>query len=187
MASEPFFKRQAPQRANTSPPDALATNITPEAVSENRQAPVPGTPEARASEPSSAGSSNPEASGSKLMVGPGIRLKGVEITNCDTLVVEGHMEAKMDARRVEIAKEGSFEGAASFDIAEIHGVLSGELTIRKTLKVHSTGKVSGKIHYGSVIIEEGGKIIGDIQSLGDDEKPLRAVPLQTPKDETGIK
>ena len=48
--------------------------------------------------------------GSKLIVGPNIKLKGVEITDCDTLVVEGFVEATMDSRVIQIAKDGSFKG-----------------------------------------------------------------------------
>ena len=32
---------------------------------------------------------------SRLIVGPNIKLKGVEITDCDTLLVEGRVEASM--------------------------------------------------------------------------------------------
>src|SRR5690242_5028710 len=42
-------------------------------------------PQARAEEPT--------GTGSKLIVGPDIKLRGVEITDCDTLVVEGRVEA----------------------------------------------------------------------------------------------
>ncbi|HEX8957186.1 MAG TPA: polymer-forming cytoskeletal protein, partial [Burkholderiaceae bacterium] len=34
-----------------------------------------------------------DSSASKLIVGPNIKLKGVEITDCDTIVVEGLVEA----------------------------------------------------------------------------------------------
>lgn len=101
-------------------------------------------------------------SGSKLIVGPDIKLKGVEITDCDTLVVEGTVEASMDSRVVQIAEHGVFNGTVSIDIAEIHGCFSGELTAREQLIIHSGGRVSGKIRYGKIKIEEGGEISGDI-------------------------
>ena len=56
--------------------------------------------------------------------------------------------------------------AASIDVAEIHGRFDGELTARKQLVIHATGKVSGKIRYGNIKIDEGGEISGDIASLG---------------------
>lgn len=101
--------------------------------------------------------------GSKLIVGPNIKLKGVEITDCDTLVVEGRVEATIDSRVIQIAERGAFKGSAEIDIAEIHGEFDGELTVRQKLVIYSTGKVSGKVRYGKLVIEEGGQLAGDIQ------------------------
>ena len=106
-----------------------------------------------------------ESKGSKLIVGPDIKLKGVEITDCDTLVVEGRVEAAMDSRVMQIAEGGVFAGTVGIDIAEIHGRFEGELTARKQLLVHSTGKVSGKIRYGKIMVEEGGEVSGDVCAL----------------------
>ena len=100
--------------------------------------------------------------GSKLTVGPNIKLKGVEITDCDTLVVEGLVEATMDSRVIQIAEQGEFKGSAEIDIAEIRGVFDGNLTVREKLVIHSTGKVTGKIRYGKIVIEEGGQLSGEI-------------------------
>jgi cytoskeletal protein CcmA (bactofilin family) len=102
---------------------------------------------------------------SKLIVGPDIKLKGAEITDCDTLVVEGRVEASMDSRVIQIADNGVFVGKAGIDVAEIRGRFEGELTARKQLVIRSTGRVSGKVRYGKVAIEEGGEISGDIAAL----------------------
>jgi len=103
-----------------------------------------------------------ESVGSKLTVGPNIKLKGVEITDCDTLVVEGTVEATMDSRVIQISEQGAFRGSADIDIAEIRGDFNGTLTVRQKLVIFSTGKVSGKIRYGKLVIEEGGQISGEI-------------------------
>ena len=103
------------------------------------------------------------AGGSKLIVGPNIKLKGVEITDCDTLVVEGLVEATMDSRVMEIAEQGAFKGSAEIDIAEIRGQFDGNLTVRQKLVIYATGRVTGKIRYGKLVIEEGGQLTGDIQ------------------------
>jgi cytoskeletal protein CcmA (bactofilin family) len=101
--------------------------------------------------------------GSKLIVGPNIKLKGVEITDCDTLVVEGNVEATIDSRVIQIAERGAFKGSAEIDIAEIHGEFDGDLIVRQKLVIYATGKVSGKVRYGKLVIEEGGQLAGDIQ------------------------
>jgi cytoskeletal protein CcmA (bactofilin family) len=104
-----------------------------------------------------------DEAGSKLIVGPNIKLKGVEITDCDTIVVEGLVEATIFSRVIQIAEQGAFKGAAEIDIAEIRGAFDGELTVRQKLVIFSTGKVSGKIRYGKLVIEEGGQLSGDVQ------------------------
>ena len=114
--------------------------------------------------------------GSKLIVGPNIKLKGVEITDCDTLVVEGVVEATMDSRVIQISQHGTFKGKVGIDVAEIHGAFEGELTARERLIVHATGRVSGKIRYGRLVIEEGGHIDGNVE---EEHAPRAAKPAVT--------
>ncbi|MDO5288354.1 MAG: polymer-forming cytoskeletal protein [Pseudomonadota bacterium] len=109
-------------------------------------------------------------SGAKLTVGPNIKLKGVEITDCDTLVVEGTVEATMDSRVIQIAETGAFKGSADIDIAEVRGTFDGTLTVRDKLVIFSTGKVTGKIRYGKIVIEEGGQLSGEITFGTSDSK-----------------
>jgi cytoskeletal protein CcmA (bactofilin family) len=100
--------------------------------------------------------------GSKLIVGPNIKLKGSEITDCEILVVEGRVEASMNSRDIRIAEGGVFSGKAEIDVAEVRGTFEGELTARKRLVVYATGKVSGTIRYGALMVEEGGTITGNM-------------------------
>ena len=63
--------------------------------------------------PSTAADARPDeapASTARLIVGPEIKLKGAEITDCDTIIVEGEVDASMDSRVVEIAEQGVFRG-----------------------------------------------------------------------------
>lgn len=111
------------------------------------------------------------ASESRLIVGPNIKLKGVEIEDCDTLVVEGYVEASMDSRVIEIAEDGVYKGKVEIDTAIIRGRFEGHLTARDRLVIHSTGDVDGTIRYGKLTVEEGGRIHGDMDETG---KPPRA-------------
>jgi cytoskeletal protein CcmA (bactofilin family) len=108
-----------------------------------------------------------EGAGSRLIVGPNIKLKGVEIDDCDTLVVEGRVEATMVSRVIQIAEHGSFRGTADIEVAEIRGGFEGELTVRGRLVIHSTGRIAGKIRYGKLLVQEGGEISGDVGALGE--------------------
>ena len=106
-----------------------------------------------------------EGTGSKLSIGVNIKLKGVEISDCDVMVIEGHAEATVHSHVMEIAKPGTLTGTAMIDVAEIHGEFSGELTARTRLVVHGTGRVSGIIRYGKLIVAEGGELNGDVKRL----------------------
>src|SRR5688572_24472085 len=151
----PFFNKREPDAYNqrtTSPNAAAAAGTT---AATTAAAAAPSTPAANA--PAKEGES-------KLTVGPNIKLKGVEITDCDTLVVEGSVEATMDSRVIQISERGSFKGSAEIDIAEIRGQFEGNLTVRQKLVIYSTGKVTGRVRYGKVVIEEGGHLSGEVEA-----------------------
>ena len=126
--------------------------------------PAPAAP-AHAEAPKPAVNKDDERKEAKLIVGPDIKMKGVEITDCDTLVVEGRIEATLDSRVLQIAQNGMFCGTVAVDTAEIHGKLEGELTVRKQLIIHATGKVSGKIRYAKIKVEEGAELAGEISMM----------------------
>lgn len=155
----PFFGKREPEsfqpRHSASASTVLGNASSAQAAASQAAASSPVTSPA----PSAA-----DSSGSKLTVGPNIKLKGVEITDCDTLVVEGTVEATMDSRVIQISQNGAFKGSAEIDIAEIHGEFSGTLTVRQKLVIYSTGKVNGKIRYGKLVVEEGGQLAGEINA-----------------------
>lgn len=155
LRSDTLFGKRETNTPNS--PLATSSGIVPTGTSGFNKtiSPITGGTES----PSVSGSEG----GSKLIVGPNIKLKGVEITDCDTLVVEGRVEATIDSRVIQISERGAFKGSAEIDIAEIRGEYEGDLTVRQKLVIYSTGKVSGKVRYGKVVIEEGGQLSGDIQ------------------------
>ncbi|MFT4193507.1 bactofilin family protein [Ottowia sp.] len=157
----PFFGKRdepaAPRAAGSSAlggTSSLGSAGSPASSAQPFAAPV--------SAPATAAAAAPQDSGAKLTVGPNIKLKGVEITDCDTLVVEGTVEATMNSRVIQIAEQGAFKGSAEIDIAEVRGVFDGNLTVRQKLVIFATGKVTGKIRYGKIVIEEGGQLSGEI-------------------------
>jgi cytoskeletal protein CcmA (bactofilin family) len=153
-----------------APPMSATSALTPPgAAPQPRPAPMPEQASAPAAAPrATAGSSAPDAidpPGSTLSIGVNIKLKGVEISDCDALVVEGQVEATVSSKAMEIAKPGTLTGTATIDVAEIHGHFSGELTARTRLVVHATGRVSGTVRYGKLVVAEGGEINGDVRQL----------------------
>jgi cytoskeletal protein CcmA (bactofilin family) len=151
-------RKQEPFKA-PSPVAAPAPNIAPVPVP---PAPAPAHPHAAAADG--------KRKESRLIVGPDIKLKGVEIIDCDTLVVEGLVEASLDSRVIQIAEHGVFNGTVAIDIAEIHGRFDGDLTARKHLIVHASAKVSGKIRYGRLTVEEGAEMSGELATMAPANK-----------------
>jgi cytoskeletal protein CcmA (bactofilin family) len=171
----------------------LGNNLQPAVASRPASTPAtqarddPGAPGARAKDSAAAPAASvtpelyapglglAETPGSKLFVGINIKLKGVEISDCDVLVVEGQVEATVYSKGLQIAKPGTLKGTAAIDVAEIFGEFSGELTARTRLVVHGTGRVSGTIRYGKLIVAEGGEISGDVRQLDGSADLLRPV------------
>lgn len=132
-----------------------------------------------------------------LIVGEDIRLKG-EITSCDKLVIEGHVEISLtNGRQIEIGPSGVFTGQAEVQEADISGQFDGELTAHEQLVVRSTGHITGKIRYGRIVIEAGGEIVGAVEAISGTgatkapDKPAAAAPKtgdakSTPKDPAGL-
>jgi cytoskeletal protein CcmA (bactofilin family) len=171
MATPFFGKRENETPSNLRPgatggygstgTSGTLQSASPGASQQNSSKPV-SEATSSSSSPSSSSAHTGKEGGSKLTVGPNIKLKGVEITDCDTLVVEGLVEATMDSRVIQIAEQGAFKGSAEIDVAEIRGEFNGNLTVRDKLVIYSTGKVTGTIRYGKLVVEEGGQLSGEI-------------------------
>ena len=122
---------------------------------------------------------NRETSESKrLTVGRDITLAG-EILDCERLTVEGTVRAKLSsARLLEIAKGGQFHGAVNIENAEIAGTFEGELNVRGRLHIHATGRVFGKVRYGQLEVERGGRVSGDVAHEAESPDVERPFELQ---------
>ena len=172
FSKSPLFPKNPDEAASTpagTTPATGSSSVSAPTVSSSAAA----APRAGRIVPSAADSDNGKGSGadtaaageSRLVVGPNVKLRGAEISDCDTLIVEGRVEAKMDIRVIRVAENGFFSGTVGIDVAEINGRFEGELTARTQLIIRSTGCVNGTIRYGKIFIEEGGQISGDIKAI----------------------
>jgi len=172
--------QQPAYQAGRSSQDTVATSATrptpvyrPSPVAEFTRASSRQT-----STPHTAGNTNERAAGKTasriLTVGNDILLRG-EIATCDRLVIEGRVEAKLsEVHTVEISASGSFKGNAEVEDAEVSGIFEGDLVVKNRLVIYSTGEVRGNISYGEIEIERGGRLTGQIKTVGGNsssEKP----------------
>ncbi len=157
---KPFSRKGS--HAPAKPP--TATSFQPEIP--RRKPEIPGSAPRRMDRP--LGSVGGDGDSNRLVVGRDIRLRG-EITACDKLVVEGSVEVTLtNARVIEVAPTGHFTGTAEVDEADISGRYDGDLVAREKLIVRAGGHIKGKVRYGRIVIESGGEVTGDMQTLETD-------------------
>ena len=158
-------------------PVNLGGPVAPETVSPDYGTPDSGTPDSGTPDSGTPDSGTPHATadrqetrGSALVIGEGIEVKG-EISSCETLVVEGRLEASTEVSVLKLAESGIFKGTASVGTAEVSGRFEGSLTVHGDLHLRPTARVGGRIRYGRIIIEGGGEISGDIAVLRAGDEP----------------
>lgn len=109
--------------------------------------------------------------GKRMHIGQDISISG-EITTCDVLVIDGHVDATVrDCGRLEIGPAGTLRGDIEVRNAEIGGHFDGELKVVDRLTVRGTGRVAGVVRYGRLEVTVGGQLRGDIAPADPEEVP----------------
>lgn len=168
----PSLGRMAPARRPTPEPEPASQGLdrggwprASAAAVPNRLTALLGEPVTRPVGPSAepAAVSEPRRdTGKRMHIGQDISISG-EITTCDVLVIDGHVDATVrDCGRLEIGPAGTLKGDIEVRNAEIGGRFDGELKVADRLTVRGTGRVSGVVRYGRLEVTVGGQLRGDI-------------------------
>ena len=99
---------------------------------------------------------------SSLIIGEGATIKG-EIVEENEITVHGNIEGDISCKDLIVGKTGSIKGKIKADNLYVEGSVEGEIHVKELLKLMSSSYVSGKITYGSIQINEGGKLVGEIE------------------------
>ena len=99
---------------------------------------------------------------STLIIGEGATIKG-EIIEENEITVHGNIDGDIQCKNLIIGKTGSIKGKIKADNLHVEGSIEGEINIKNLLKLLSSSYVSGKVSYGSLQINEGGKLLGEIE------------------------
>ncbi len=108
-----------------------------------------------------------------LIIGRDIQVKG-EIKSCQSLTVEGRVEASLATEALHVLNGGLFKGSAEVERADIAGTFEGTLTVRGQLSIKANGRVSGRIRYARINIEAGGEIAGEVAVGAEAEDAAKA-------------
>ena len=160
QASTPDSTSGSDPAATTSESDAMKPATPPKAT-----IPVYETRKPAVRTLQSSPSAQSSQSHANLHVGRGLKLEG-KIQSCDSLVIEGDVEATIESGTLTVSDTGEVKGEATVDNAEINGKFDGTLTVRGCLTINSTGRVTGTVRYGELKVEQGGQISGEIQAEG---------------------
>jgi cytoskeletal protein CcmA (bactofilin family) len=106
----------------------------------------------------------------RLVVGEGINMSG-EIDSCDTLIVEGTVEAALKGASIlDIAETGMFYGTVEIDECTIAGRFEGDITVHGRLTVKASGSITGSIAYKELAVEAGATVDGKLSPLNANGK-----------------
>ena len=99
---------------------------------------------------------------SSLIIGEGATIKG-EIIEENEITVNGAVDGDIQCKDLIVGKTGSIKGKIKADTLYVEGSIEGEINVKELLKLMSSSYVSGKITYGSLQINEGGKLVGELE------------------------
>ena len=99
---------------------------------------------------------------SSLIIGEGATIKG-EIVEENEITVNGSVDGDIQCKNLIVGKTGSIKGKIKADTLYVEGSIEGEINVKELLKLMSSSYVSGKISYGSLQINEGGKLLGELE------------------------
>jgi cytoskeletal protein CcmA (bactofilin family) len=94
------------------------------------------------------------------IIGEGIDFSG-EVNTEGNIHVDGIMRGAIRAQEVVIGPYGDFDGEIVADILIVNGNIKGKFNV-KSLQVKKNGLLQGKIRYEVIIVEAGGKILGEL-------------------------
>ena len=99
---------------------------------------------------------------SSLIIGEGATIKG-EIVEENEITVNGSIDGDIQCKNLIVGKTGSIKGKIKADTLYVEGSIEGEINVKELLKLMSSSYVSGKMSYGSLQINEGGKLLGELE------------------------
>ena len=105
----------------------------------------------------------------EFYVGPATHLEGASLAIDGTARIDGKIVGKVSVKHLIVGVDGVVQGDISGETATIEGTVEDTLSLIGKLTVCSTGRIRGKIQYGSIQTEEGAKLIGEITTDWDQD------------------
>ena len=111
---------------------------------------------------------DPTNSMSSLLIGNGVSITG-SIKADNEVTIQGALDGDVDCHYLMVSKSGNIKGKVKTETMTIEGKTEGEITVNNLLQIKSTGSINGKVIYGKIEVEDGGKLIGEINYCDKDK------------------
>jgi len=95
------------------------------------------------------------------LLGKGTLWKGDIHTGANSLRIEGTVEGSIHGEgEVTVAPSGIVNGTIQTKHLIVTGRIEGVFKIEQCLEIHGTGWVEGEVEVGSLVVDEGGTLLG---------------------------
>ena len=100
----------------------------------------------------------------EFYVGTATHLEGASLAIDATARIDGKIVGKVAVKHLIVGPGGMVQGDISGETAKVEGTVEDSLTLTGKLTVCSSGRIRGKIQYGSIETMEGAKLVGEIST-----------------------
>jgi len=99
------------------------------------------------------------------IISAGSKLEG-NIETEGTLIIDGSVTGTIRCGSLEIMADGNVDANVEAEAVHMAGSFEGEMISRGKLTFFRTGKVKGNVSYGTLSIESGGLLDGNVSKFG---------------------
>ena len=100
----------------------------------------------------------------EFYVGTATHLEGASLAIDGPARIDGKIVGKVAVKHLIVGPGGMVQGDISGETAKVEGTVEDSLTLTGKLTVCSSGRIRGKIQYGSIETMEGAKLVGEIST-----------------------
>ena len=105
----------------------------------------------------------------EFYVGPDTLLEGASLEINGTARIDGTIVGKVTVNHLIVGPKAKVQGDIRGETALVEGTVEDTIEIRSKLTVQASGRIRGKISYGSLETQEGAKLVGELFTDWDHE------------------
>ena len=105
----------------------------------------------------------------EFYVGPDTLLKGASLEINGTARIDGTIVGKVTVNHLIVGPKAKVQGDIRGETALVEGTVEDTIEIKSKLTVQASGRIRGKISYGSLETQEGAKLVGELFTDWDHE------------------